>query len=81
MRRAESQTGPTSTAEAIAGRGHLHDLFTCEQSGNDWHEAALQLTLAIAATPSPRVRALMKQDLEDLLEKRRSPGQSKNEYT
>jgi hypothetical protein len=62
-----SVTGPTSMAEAMAKRGHWHDVFSCPHSSEPWHEQALQLVIAIEESPSKRLIALMRQDLEDIL--------------
>jgi hypothetical protein len=64
-----SLTGPTGYIEAMGGRGHWHDQFTCPNSGKPWHEQALELILAIESTPSKRVARLMRLDLNDLLRK------------
>lgn len=59
--------GPTSFASAMAQRHTLHDQFACPHGGQAWHERALRLAQAIEESPSPRVAAMMRQDLEDLL--------------
>ena len=43
------------------------DVFTCPHAGKAWHEKAVELAVAIDETPSKRVGALMREDLEDLL--------------
>jgi len=63
--------GPTSFVEAVGRKSRRHDAFSCPYSGEEWHERALQLVLAIEATPSPRVARLMELDLADLLRKRK----------
>jgi hypothetical protein len=67
MDAARGLTGPTGFAEAMARRGHLHDRFTCPNSGEPWHREALALRQAMEDTPSRRVRALMGEDLDELL--------------
>jgi hypothetical protein len=53
---------------APVGRTHdVWDVFTCPHAGKAWHEKAVELAVAIDETPSKRLAALMKQDLEDLL--------------
>jgi hypothetical protein len=59
--------GSTGWAEGLAKRAHLHDYFRCPHAGEDWHEQALNIVMAIEETPSKRLAALMQQDLIDLL--------------
>jgi len=65
-------------AECLVARGVLgqtsafgsprrHDRFACPRAGEEWHGRAYELRLAIEAMPSRRVRALMEEDLSDLL--------------
>ena len=35
--------GPTSSAEAMAGRKHRHDSFACPHVAEDWHKRIDQL--------------------------------------
>ena len=35
--------GPTSSAEAMAGRQHAHDYFECPNLSTEWHRAATVL--------------------------------------
>lgn len=44
--------GPTSSVEAMAGRKHLHDSFTCKNSNEKWHRQALSLFKLAEDTPS-----------------------------
>jgi hypothetical protein len=62
-----SKTGPTGYAEAVAGRGHWHDEFSCPNRGKLWHDQALNLVLELENTPSNRLAELMRLDLEELL--------------
>lgn len=57
----------TCMASAMAKRKSRVDEFSCPHVGADWHQQAVQLVEAIAETPSRRVAALIRQDLEDLL--------------
>jgi hypothetical protein len=59
--------GPRQFVSAASSGSGLYDVFTCPHGGKVWHDKALQLAVAIDDTPSKRVAALMRQDLEDLL--------------
>ena len=59
--------GPTSWVQAVAKRKILHDAICCPHEGSDWHDQLVRLNRAIAQCVSPRVRALMEQDRDDLL--------------
>ncbi len=63
--------GPTCFAAAIARQKRLHDVIVCPHRERRWHERACELRRAIAETPSPRVAALMRADLDDILARRR----------
>ena len=60
----ETYTGMIS---AMAKKSVRADVFSCPRQEADWHRQAVQLVDAIAETPSPRLAALMKLDLNDLL--------------
>lgn len=59
--------GPTGFVEAMAGHAHEHDAYACEYSDTAWHERALRLVREIKQTSSPRVAAIMKRDLDEVL--------------
>ena len=58
--------GPTDHVSAMAKQFAYHDAFVCPHAGEAWHEQALQLAIGMDETPSNRVAALMKADLDDL---------------
>lgn len=58
---------PTGWAEAMGRRGHWHDKFTCPHIDEAWHEQALELLVNIEDSPSKRLAALMRLDLEEIL--------------
>jgi hypothetical protein len=62
--------GPTSFAEAMSHKNHLHDRFQCPHSEEEWHEQALLLVQEIERTPSKRLADLMRLDLQDLLQEK-----------
>ena len=59
--------GPTGFAAAMGGLSCQHDLFECPNKDLSWHEQALRLVIELEKTPSPRIAALMKKDLEEIL--------------
>jgi hypothetical protein len=65
--RNEKVYGAASFAAAVGKKYDFHDVFVCPHAGQEWHEQALRLVLAIGETPSKRVADLMKLDLADLL--------------
>lgn len=67
---ARNVLGPTCFAEALAKRSTLHDRVACPHGGSDWHNRAFRLRRAMEEMPSPRVAALMKKDLEELVKGR-----------
>jgi hypothetical protein len=60
----------TSWAGAMAKVKTLHDYFYCPHCEEDWHEQALELVQTINTTPSKRLAALLRQDLDELLNER-----------
>jgi len=59
--------GPTGFVAAMGGLSCQHDFFECPNKDHGWHEQALSLVIEIEETPSPRIAALMKKDLEEIL--------------
>jgi hypothetical protein len=59
--------GPMCWADAVAGRRRVHDQHTCPHAGEGWHDHALTLREEIGRCPSPRVRLLVENDLQELL--------------
>ncbi len=58
--------GPTGFAAAMGGLSRKHDLFECPNKDLGWHQQALRLVIELETTPSPRIAALMKKDLEEI---------------
>lgn len=63
-------TGPTCLAEALAKRGHLHDVFYCPHAAEPWHVQARNLVIHIRETPSHRLRAIVKEELTAIIRDR-----------
>jgi hypothetical protein len=59
--------GPTSWAEAMAEKHHIHDSFVCTKADEPWHQHAVQLLKWIEACPSPSAAELGRRDLIALL--------------
>jgi hypothetical protein len=59
--------GPTSWAEAMARKHHIHDRFVCPKADEPWHGHAVQLVKWIEACPSPSAADLARRDLDALL--------------
>ena len=62
-----NRVGPTSWAAAMGRINTHHDAIRCPHEGTDWHLRAEEIRFAMSQMPSPRVRALMEQDLAELL--------------
>ena len=59
-------TGPTGWAEAMAGRGHPHDTFTCLNSGEDWHNELVELVSYRNHIPSQKLRDIVQSEIEEI---------------
>ena len=59
--------GPTSWAEGMARKHHIHDSFVCPKGDEAWHQHAVELLKWIEACPSPSVADLGRRDLDALL--------------
>lgn len=60
-------TGPTGMAEAMAGKGHAHDSFTCPNVGAKWHWDICELMLERNAHKSPSIRKIAQGDINAIL--------------
>jgi hypothetical protein len=63
--------GPTGFAEGMAGRGHLHDEFTCPFIDAMWHLQASQLQELARETPSKTFESLLNAEIEQILQTRK----------
>lgn len=61
--------GPTCFAAAIGGsKGVLHDFAFCPYHDCEWHEEARELINELRDTHSKRLKALIEEDLMEILE-------------
>lgn len=60
--------GPTGFISAMSKRSTRHDRFVCPHTGEEWHQKALHLKIAIEESPSICIAAIIKSELEDLLQ-------------
>ena len=67
------QVVPTCFAEAMAGIQKPHDRVRCPHQDERWHLQAQRLRHESHSTASPRLRALIERDLDELLEQHRGP--------
>ena len=45
----------------------VFDVFTCPNADIKWHTEVIKILQAMTDTPSPRIAAIMKKDVDDLL--------------
>ena len=62
--------GPTSSVEAMAGHKHLHDSFTCKNSGEKWHMQALAILQKAEETPSKIIEDQLKLEAAEIISKK-----------
>lgn len=62
-----NRNGPTSSVMAMGGSKRLHDCFWCPYHEAEWHEQALKLAQAIRDTPSKKIKAIIQEELDELL--------------
>src|SRR5688572_27744985 len=58
--------GPTSWAEAVGKKSHLHDSFTCPNAGEDWHTQLIKLMEYRKSLPSRRLRDIIDGEIDEL---------------
>lgn len=58
--------GATSFVEAMGGTGHLHDSFTCKNSGQPWHNQVLKLKLEARSTSSTKLSRMFLEEAEEI---------------
>jgi hypothetical protein len=66
--------GPTNHASAIGGFKRLHDQIVCPHAGSAWHNQAVELKREAETTPSPTLGAILRSDLETLLQQSQPVG-------
>ena len=72
--------GPTSWAEAMAKRSHLHDFFSCPHRNEDWHVQVKHLKEQIKKTASKLISEMLTQEVEQIL-KTKKTTKDRNSYT
>lgn len=58
--------GPTGMAEAMGGGKHLHDSFSCPNSGEDWHDQLIALDKELRKTSSSAIAAILEKEIEEV---------------
>lgn len=66
--------GATGFVEAMARHKHAHDRFICPHAEEDWHKETLKLVQEYENTRSKRLRNLIAQDINDMLDKHLPDG-------
>jgi len=64
--------GPTGWAEAIGKGKHLHDTFECPFAQEDWHNQARILKERIEKETCSRIAKLLKKEVKEVLESRKT---------
>ena len=59
--------GPTGSVEARSGSGHLHDVFTCKNSGRDWHNKVIDLMEEKRKTKSDKISSILQEEIDEVL--------------
>ena len=62
--------GPTGSIEAMAGRKHLHDSYTCPNTKELWHDQVVSLREEKHKTPSAVIEELLEREVQMVLEHR-----------
>lgn len=65
--------GPTSWAEAMAKREHLHDSFECPNLREKWHERVVDLVQEGYDTQSRAFRKIIRDEILEILETKKVP--------
>lgn len=63
--------GATGFAEAMAGRKHKHDRFTCPNAGKNWHVQIIKLGHEAKNTASAAIERMINDEIRGILETRR----------
>ena len=64
--------GPTGWAEAVGGRKHLHDAFSCPFAQEDWHRQARVLKQRIQDETSKSMTTILKKELKWIFENKKT---------
>lgn len=63
--------GPTSMAESMAKRGHLHDHFVCKYANEDWHRQVLSLKRRQEEEPSTAIKEIIEAEIVQIVVQRK----------
>jgi hypothetical protein len=53
-------------AEAMGGGKHLHDSFSCPNSGEDWHDQLIALDKELRKTSSSAIALILEKEIEEV---------------
>jgi len=59
--------GATGFAEAMAKRGHKHDVVSCPNAGKDWHSQLIGIKKVIINTPSKVLANMLEKEAKELI--------------
>lgn len=59
--------GPTGWAESMGRGAHKHDVFTCPNSGHDWHTQIIKIKEEIQKTASGVLADMMQKEIDLIL--------------
>ena len=66
--------GPTSRAESMGRKGHLHDTFTCPNLKEPWHKRVIELISEGCNTKSRKIRKILEDEIMEILATRKIPN-------
>ena len=64
--------GATSRGEAMAGKSHVYDRYTCKNAGENWHNQIISLLKEIDRNPSVLLGNIMKKEIKGILKNKKA---------